>query len=121
MPILELVKQIRCFRIYYPLTLNGYSNFINAVKRQRNLGLRFGVVIFLKNQIGIYYLTTPGYHVSSLVINFICIFANISQVPIKKSTNLAILSELGRIPLLLDCFINVIKYWKRLESNPSPY
>ena len=27
------------FRIYYPLTLNGYSNFINAVKRQRNLGL----------------------------------------------------------------------------------
>ena len=27
------------FRIYHPLTLNGYSNFINAVKRQRNLGL----------------------------------------------------------------------------------
>ena len=26
-------------RIYYPLTLNGYSNFIKAVKRQRNLGL----------------------------------------------------------------------------------
>jgi hypothetical protein len=30
---------IYVFRIYYPLTLNGYSNFINAVKRQRNLGL----------------------------------------------------------------------------------
>ena len=27
------------FRMYHPLTLNGYSNFINAVKRQRNLGL----------------------------------------------------------------------------------
>ena len=27
------------FRMYCPLTLNGYSNFINAVKRQRNLGL----------------------------------------------------------------------------------
>jgi hypothetical protein len=25
--------------MYHPLTLNGYSNFINAVKRQRNLGL----------------------------------------------------------------------------------
>ena len=25
--------------MYCPLTLNGYSNFINAVKRQRNLGL----------------------------------------------------------------------------------
>ena len=27
------------FRMYCPLTLNGYSNFINAIKRQRNLGL----------------------------------------------------------------------------------
>ena len=27
------------FRIYHALTLNGYNNFINAVKRQRNLGL----------------------------------------------------------------------------------
>jgi hypothetical protein len=27
------------FRMYHPLTLNGYSNFINAVKRQRNFGL----------------------------------------------------------------------------------
>jgi hypothetical protein len=26
-------------RIYYPLTFNGYSNSIKAVKRQRNLGL----------------------------------------------------------------------------------
>ena len=26
--------------MYHPLTLNGYSNFINAVKRQRNLGLQ---------------------------------------------------------------------------------
>ena len=26
-------------RIYHALTLNGYSNFIKAVKRQRNLGL----------------------------------------------------------------------------------
>jgi hypothetical protein len=25
--------------MHHPLTLNGYSNFINAVKRQRNLGL----------------------------------------------------------------------------------
>jgi hypothetical protein len=25
--------------MYHALTLNGYSNFINAVKRQRNLGL----------------------------------------------------------------------------------
>jgi len=32
-----------------------------------------------------------------------------------------VLSELGRMSLLLDCFINVIKYWKRLESNPSPH
>jgi hypothetical protein len=38
----------------------------------------------------------------------------------KKSTNLAILSELGRMLLLLDRFINVIQYWKRLETNPSP-
>ena len=29
------------FRMYHPLTLNGYSNFINAVKRQRNLGLTY--------------------------------------------------------------------------------
>ena len=29
------------FRMYHALTLNGYSNFINAVKRQRNLGLCF--------------------------------------------------------------------------------
>ena len=28
------------FRMYHALTLNGYSNFINGVKRQRNLGLR---------------------------------------------------------------------------------
>jgi DNA-binding MurR/RpiR family transcriptional regulator len=27
------------FRMYHALTLNGYSNFINAVNRQRNLGL----------------------------------------------------------------------------------
>jgi hypothetical protein len=27
------------FPMYHPLALNGYSNFINAVKRQRNLGL----------------------------------------------------------------------------------
>jgi hypothetical protein len=27
------------FRMYHALTLYGYSNFINAVKRQRNLGL----------------------------------------------------------------------------------
>ena len=26
-------------RIYCPLTFNGYSNSINAIKRQRNLGL----------------------------------------------------------------------------------
>jgi hypothetical protein len=31
------------FRIYHSLTLNGYSNFINAVKRQRNLGLLPGM------------------------------------------------------------------------------
>jgi hypothetical protein len=30
------------FRMYHALTLNGYSNFINAVKRQRNLGLGSG-------------------------------------------------------------------------------
>ena len=27
------------FRMYHPLSLNGYSKIINAVKRQRNLGL----------------------------------------------------------------------------------
>jgi hypothetical protein len=32
------------FRIYHPLTLNGYSNFINAVKRQRNLGLQVSML-----------------------------------------------------------------------------
>ena len=38
------------FRMYHALTLNGNSKFINAVKRQRNLGLcqhqfRFGLVL----------------------------------------------------------------------------
>jgi hypothetical protein len=36
------------FRIYYPLTLNGYSNFINAVKRQRNLGLVYTLKVYLR-------------------------------------------------------------------------
>ena len=34
------------FRMYHPLTLNGNSNIINAVKRQRNLGL--GLYLQLK-------------------------------------------------------------------------
>ena len=28
--------------MYHPLSLNGYSKIINAVKRQRNLGLPLG-------------------------------------------------------------------------------
>ena len=39
------------FRMYHPLTLNGYSNFINAVKRQRNLGLQNRVVSTRKHDI----------------------------------------------------------------------
>ena len=35
-------------RIYHALTLNGYSNFIKAVKRQRNLGLQGPVVRLLQ-------------------------------------------------------------------------
>jgi hypothetical protein len=33
--------------MYHALTLNGYSNFINAVKRQRNLGLGLQVLLNL--------------------------------------------------------------------------
>ena len=29
--------------MYHALTLNGYSDFINAVKRQRNLGLGWNI------------------------------------------------------------------------------
>ena len=38
------------FRIYHPLTLNDYSNFINAVKRQRNLGLIQRMLILAKSR-----------------------------------------------------------------------
>ena len=39
MPILWLRGKFDGFRMYHPLSLNGYSKIINAVKRQRNLGL----------------------------------------------------------------------------------
>jgi hypothetical protein len=44
------------FRMYHPLSLNGYSKIINAVKRQRNLGLTSIVIAkyrrSLKDRVG---------------------------------------------------------------------
>ena len=41
------------FRMYCPLTLNGYSNFINAIKRQRNLGLLISIMSFKLGHVSI--------------------------------------------------------------------
>ena len=38
------------FRMHCPLTFNGYSNSIKAVKRQRNLGLTFGLTNLRTNE-----------------------------------------------------------------------
>ena len=38
-------KKFDGFRMYHPLSLNGYSKIINAVKRQRNLGLASDTVV----------------------------------------------------------------------------
>ena len=37
------------FRMYHPLSLNGYSKIINAVKRQRNLGLFLIVILMCRS------------------------------------------------------------------------
>ena len=34
----------------------------------------------------------------------------------RKSTNFAVMSELGRFPFYLDNIKNVLKYWHRLEN-----
>ena len=34
----------------------------------------------------------------------------------RKSTNFAVMSELGRFPFYLDIIKNVLKYWHRLEN-----
>ena len=34
----------------------------------------------------------------------------------KRSTNLAILGELGRYPLILEIFVTMIKFWKRIST-----
>ena len=47
MPILWLWGKFDGFHMYHPLSLNGYSKIINAVKRQRNLGLTFCMIMFL--------------------------------------------------------------------------
>ena len=37
------------------------------------------------------------------------------EVP-RFSTNIAVMGELGRYPLLLEVFFNMIKYWFRLSK-----
>ena len=35
---------------------------------------------------------------------------------IRRSTNSAVLGELGRFPLILEAFLNVVKYWAYLSN-----
>ena len=37
------------------------------------------------------------------------------EVP-KRATNLAVMGELGRFPLLIEVFYNMLKYWKRISN-----
>ncbi len=46
------------FRMYHALTLNGYSNFIKAVKRQRNLGLDHTDYSYSTVDVGVIFVCT---------------------------------------------------------------
>lgn len=37
----------------------------------------------------------------------------------KKTTNIALLSEVGKYPIILKVYLNIFKYWIRLLNNPS--
>ena len=38
---------------------------------------------------------------------------------VKQSTNLAILSEVGRLPMCIERKIRIVKYWLKLYSNEN--
>jgi hypothetical protein len=35
---------------------------------------------------------------------------------VRRSTNSAVLGELGRFPLILEAFLNIVKYWAYLSN-----
>ena len=59
--------------MYHPLTLNGYSNFINAVKRQRNLGLLW-VILQPIHFLGFQFFQNQQFHYRSQISQFLVYF-----------------------------------------------
>ena len=68
--------------MYHPLSLNGYSKIINAVKRQRNLGLAVNMS-FLMTKVGLNVLfsinQSVSHHNIMLLLPFVSQLSNVTS------------------------------------------
>ena len=105
--------------MYCPLTLNGYSNFINAVKRQRNLGLADCRLEPLYNMYNVYQFNYLSLQIWYCIL-FSLIFHSSDHCKAKKK-NVCLWSHVKKIQVRSALIFYFFYYWQnRKQLFPVP-